>query len=305
MISRRFESSPPAPGCFAGALRRAPLVGLLALASPLRALGSDTLAVSVEPSTVSLGGLAVVRVGGHGVRGTFEGKPLRFFTAGGGGKAALVGIDLEHPAGRFPIEVFAGRERARTELAVLESEYPEERLTVPPAYTAPDPATLRRIEREQQRLAALWERSGAERSWRGAFLPPTDGAPGSPFGLRRFFNGEPRSPHAGIDFRAPRGAAVRAANRGRVALADDLFFTGKTVVVDHGCGLFTLYVHLSRLATRAGALVDKGQEIGKVGSTGRATGPHLHFAARVGEARIDPAGLLGRDPAAIGEGGTR
>jgi len=95
---------------------------------------------------------------------------------------------------------------------------------------------------------------------------------------------------------------VRAANRARVVLARELFFTGNTVVLDHGLGLFTLYVHLSRLEVRPGALVDKGQEIGKVGMTGRATGPHLHFAARVGEARIDPRGLLGR---ALDAGGAR
>ncbi len=284
--------------------RQALLFVLLGIVPPLRALASEAMAVSVEPPLVALGGLAVVRADGRGVRGTFAGKPLRFFSTAGGGSAALIGIDLDHAAGRYPIEVSAGRRRGRVEIEVRETHYPEERLTVPETYTEPDSATLRRIEREQRRLAALWQRSGPDRAWRGAFVPPTDGARGSPFGLRRFFNGEPRSPHAGIDFRAPQGAAVRAANRGRVVLADDLFFTGNTVVVDHGCGLFTIYVHLSRLETRAGALVDKGREIGKVGMTGRATGPHLHFATRVGEARIDPAGLLGRDPAGIGEGDT-
>ena len=101
--------------------------------------------------------------------------------------------------------------------------------------------------------------------------------------------------HAGIDFRAPQGAPVHASNRGRVMLARDLFFTGNTVVIDHGFGLFTLYVHLSKLAVRRGAMVDKGQQIGQVGMTGRATGPHLHFAARVADARIDPEALLERN----------
>lgn len=284
--------------------RRSLLVALAVMVCPLRVFASESFRVSVEPPSVSLGGLAVVRVDGREIRGTFEKKPLRFFAIRGGRSAALIGIDLDHRPGRFPIEISNHGGKLRAQLEVLETEYPEERLTVPEAYTEPDPAALRRIEREQKRLTALWERSAAERYWRGAFLPPTDGAPGSPFGLRRFFNGEPRSPHAGIDFRARHGAAVHAANRGRVVLADELFFTGNTVVVDHGCGLFTLYVHLSRLETRAGALVDKGGEIGKVGMTGRATGPHLHFAVRVGEARVDPAGLLGRSLPGIGEGDT-
>ena len=90
------------------------------------------------------------------------------------------------------------------------------------------------------------------------------------------------------------GAAVRAANRGRVVLARDLFFTGNTVVLDHGLGLFTVYVHLSEMSVRAGEIIEKGGGIGKVGATGRATGPHLHFAARIGDARVDPEALLDR-----------
>src|SRR5205085_11658461 len=180
-------------------------------------------------------------------------------------------------------------------LEVEGREFPEERLTVPKTFTEPDPATLARISREQRLLAALWARSSANRQWREAFIRPTEGPAGSPFGLRRFFNGEPRSPHAGIDFRAPEGSPVHASNRGHVVLARELFFTGNTVVIDHGCGLFTLYVHLSKLSVRRGALVERGQEIGAVGMTGRATGPHLHFAARIGEARIDPQAILERN----------
>ena len=250
--------------------------------------------IRVDPPSVGVGGLVVVYTDAVGPAGTFDGLALRFFAVPGG-SAALVGIDLDRRAGHYPIEIRSDRgASARTELLVVAREFPEERLSVPRIYTQPDPRTMLRIEREQRLLAALWGKSVARRYWQGPFLAPTDGPAGSPFGLRRYFDGEPRSPHAGIDFRAPEGAAVHAANRGRVVLARDLFFTGNTVVLDHGCGLFTLYVHLSRMGARAGALVDKGQEIGKVGMTGRATGPHLHFAARVGEARIDPATLLGR-----------
>jgi murein DD-endopeptidase MepM/ murein hydrolase activator NlpD len=121
---------------------------------------------------------------------------------------------------------------------------------------------------------------------------PAEGPAGSPFGLRRFFNGEPRSPHAGIDIKAPKGAPVVASNRGRVALTDELFFTGKTVVLDHGLGLFTLYVHLSEIEAKAGTMVDRGARIGKVGATGRVTGPHLHWGMRLGGQRVDPLALL-------------
>jgi murein DD-endopeptidase MepM/ murein hydrolase activator NlpD len=253
----------------------------------------------VEPASVTVGGLAVVRTDAALSSGTFDGLALRFFTVRGV-SLALVGVDLDRAPGRYPIEIEArDRTRLRAELEVVPRQFPEERLTVPKAYVEPDRATLARIQREQRLLAGLWSKTAAEPYWRGTFLPPADGSPGSAFGLRRFFNGEPRSPHAGIDFRAPEGAPVRASNRGRVVLARDLFFTGNTVVIDHGCGLFTLYVHLSELGVHRGESVDRGQEIGKVGRTGRATGPHLHFAVRLGDARIDPAALLSRDPGVV------
>jgi murein DD-endopeptidase MepM/ murein hydrolase activator NlpD len=250
--------------------------------------------VSVDPPAVAVGGIAVVRTDPSATGGSFDGQPLWFFRVGDA-SVAVLGVDLDHHSGRYPIEVTGGGWKGRADLEVLDKRFPEERLTVPKTYTEPDPKTLARIIREQRLLAALWTKSDRERHWRGAFVRPTDGPAGSPFGLRRFFNGEPRSPHAGIDFRSPEGTPVAASNRGRVVLARDLFFTGNTVVIDHGCGLFTLYVHLSKLAVKTGERVDKGETIGEVGMTGRATGPHLHFAARVGEARIDPALLLERD----------
>ena len=184
----------------------------------------------------------------------------------------------------------------RADLEVEARDFREERLTVPKTFTEPDPATLARISREQRLLAALWARSSANRQWREAFIRPTEGPAGSPFGLRRFFNGEPRSPHAGIDFRAPEGAPVYASNRGHVVLARELFFTGNTVVIDHGCGLFTLYAHLDDTRAsppvRVGDAVRAGDPIGWIGLTGMTTGPHLHFVVRRGDEPIDPSGLL-------------
>ena len=264
--------------------------------------GSVLADVRVEPREVEVGGIAIVHTDAPPLRGTVAGRPLRFFAAPGGGSTAIVGIDLDQGPGSLPIAVeMRGGATESAAVGVRGKHFPEERLTVPKTYVEPDPATLRRIAREQKRLAALWTKIEPSRLWDGEFVAPTNGPAGSPFGLRRFFNGEPRSPHAGIDFRAPEGAPVHASNRGRVVLADDLFFTGNTIVLDHGLGLFTMYVHLSRLGVRPGVLVDKGDEIGKVGMTGRATGPHLHFAVRVGEARVDPAALLGCDLA----GGSR
>jgi murein DD-endopeptidase MepM/ murein hydrolase activator NlpD len=261
----------------------------LALGLPL----AGAAELIVDPTVAAVGGLVVVRTSLPEPTGTFDGQPLGFFR-GRDGAIALVGIDLDHAAGRFPVEVAADGERLRLDLEVVAREFPEERLTVPREYTELDRRTLARVERERKRLAAIWSKASRQRYWAGSFAPPADGPAGSPFGLKRFFNGEPRSPHAGIDFKAAAGEPVRAANRGRVALAEPLFFTGSTVVLDHGLGLYTMYVHLSKIEVARGALVERGQVVGRVGATGRATGPHLHFAARIGDARIDPATLLGR-----------
>jgi murein DD-endopeptidase MepM/ murein hydrolase activator NlpD len=112
------------------------------------------------------------------------------------------------------------------------------------------------------------------------------------FGSRRIINGQRRSPHSGLDFAAPAGTPVVAANRGRVALVVEFFFGGRLVALDHGEGLYTLYMHLERVDVTEGALVERGSIIGAVGSTGRATGPHLHWAAQLRRARIDPNALL-------------
>jgi len=138
----------------------------------------------------------------------------------------------------------------------------------------------------------LWAHSDNSRLWDGPFIRPVPDAANSAFGTRSILNGQPRSPHSGADFSAERGAPVLAANRGRVVLVGEFFFAGRLVVLDHGLGLYTLYFHLDRQDVTEGVLVEQGQPIGTVGSTGRATGPHLHWAAHLGIARIDPLALL-------------
>jgi len=118
-------------------------------------------------------------------------------------------------------------------------------------------------------------------------------APGTGFGARRVINGQPRAPHGGIDYSAPKGTPVVAANTGRVALVAEFFFPGRLVVLDHGLGLYTLYFHLDTVLASEGERIERGQALGTVGASGRATGPHLHFGAQVGAARVDPAALLG------------
>jgi murein DD-endopeptidase MepM/ murein hydrolase activator NlpD len=154
-----------------------------------------------------------------------------------------------------------------------------------------DSEDSKRAEEETKKLETLWKTASPEKLWQGRFLKPIASDLSSGFGRRRIVNNQPRSPHSGIDLKAQVGTPIRAANHGRVVLADDFFFSGKTVVLDHGLGLYTYYGHCSKLRVQEGEFVQKGHVIAEVGSTGRVTGPHLHWACRLNGARINPMEL--------------
>jgi murein DD-endopeptidase MepM/ murein hydrolase activator NlpD len=170
--------------------------------------------------------------------------------------------------------------------------FPTRVLKVDPALVNPPPEMDARIAREAAEVARLWGQSSPDRLWNGPFVPPVPNVVASQFGARSIYNGQARSPHSGADFPSPIGAPVAAPNGGRVVLAKDLYFTGNTVILDHGLGLFSLLAHLSVINVHEGDRVTTGQEVGKVGATGRVTGPHLHWAVRAGGARVDPISVL-------------
>ncbi len=232
------------------------------------------------------------------VEGSVGGHPLVFFPHGGG-RAALVGFDLEQKPGPRPwtmaiLEPDAEPRTLRGRVNVQPRDFPVQRLTLPEKMVDLDPETERRAGKEAERLRTLYRTISGERLWRGTFGHPLGSrSPGTNFGSRRIINGKPRMPHGGADYAAPEGTPVVAANDGRVALVAEFFFPGRLVAIDHGLGLYTLYFHLQRASVTDGERVERGQVIGTVGATGRATGPHLHFGAQVGTARVDPASLLG------------
>ncbi len=184
------------------------------------------------------------------------------------------------------------------ELSISAKSFPEQRLTVEPKFVNPPKSTTARIEREKKRLEGIYARRTPLPPPVSPFVKPVPGAETSEFGTRRIFNGTPRAPHAGIDLKAATGTPVVASGPGQVALAADLYFSGGTVIVDHGGGLFTVYAHLSKLQTKEGATVKPGEAVGLSGATGRVTGPHLHWGAKVGAAIFDPRALL--DPRLFG-----
>ena len=210
---------------------------------------------------------------------------------------ALVGVDFESAVGPRRVDVAVeglcgDRHAGRRELRVVSGKFPVQKLEVAPEYVEPPESELDRIRQDKEKVGRVWATGDPRRMWSGPFVLPVDATASDNFGSRRVFNGKPRSSHEGADLSAPEGAAVAAPGPGRVALADDLYFSGGTVILDHGAGLFTMYFHLSRIDVKAGDILAPGSPIGAVGATGRATGPHLHWGARVNRARINPLGLL-------------
>jgi murein DD-endopeptidase MepM/ murein hydrolase activator NlpD len=210
----------------------------------------------------------------------------------------ILGIDLDTKAGAHRAEALLtmddgsidGREIT---INVPSKKFPTRRLKVDQRFVQLGKADVNRADREAKEAESIYGRMTTDLVPDEAFTVPIPGGTGTNFGERRFFNGEPRAPHSGADLRATTGTPVHATNRGRVVLAKALFFTGETVILDHGLGIYSLYAHLSRVDVKRGDIVTNGQIVGLVGATGRVTAPHLHWGMRVQGARVDPFSLVG------------
>ena len=210
--------------------------------------------------------------------------------------SGLIGIDLETAPGTYRVQVAAESADARTltathPLAVAARQFPTRRLRVAPAYVEPPAAEIKRIAADAARLNALYKTTTGQ-SLPGRFEAPVAAAPQNTFGARSIFNGQSRSPHSGVDFPSPLGTPIASPAMATVVLADDLFFTGRTVALDHGLGLISVLAHMSKIAVHVGDAVKPGDVLGEVGATGRATGPHLHWSVRLNGARVDPMSLI-------------
>ena len=212
----------------------------------------------------------------------------------------IVGVDIDTTPGVYTVSFEAtsasGTITAVTDVGITARQFGRRVLAVDDAFVNPPAAVLARITREAHELEQLWTQSEPRRLWIGSFVRPVPGRVNGAFGSRSIFNGEMRQPHGGADFLSPAGTLIHAPNSGRVLLARDLFFTGNTVVIDHGLGVFSLLAHLSAVAVREGDMVTRRQIIGRVGATGRVTGPHLHWAVRMNGARVDPVAVLAMAP---------
>ena len=214
------------------------------------------------------------------------------------GWETVVGVDLDTKPGDHDGEVivtFADGhiDKRPVTFKIAAVKFPTTELKVDDQYVQLSPANQQRSAREAKELDQIYNKTTPEILWTKAFQVPIPGqTQGSNFGHRRVFNGQARAPHSGSDLKASTGTPIHATNKGRVVLAKNLFFTGNTVVLDHGLGIYTIYAHLSRIDVKVLQTVNEGQLVGLAGATGRVTGPHLHWSARIQGARVDPFSLL-------------
>ena len=282
--------------------RIAVILTLAAGAAPAPAAASSGLEVSHRARAVHPGELVVIEVRPSlqpvSVTATAFGREVRFFEAPPGGVwVGLVGIDLTVEPGAYEVDVRAAvgagaSVHAAYALQVEPKEFPTRRLRVNPNFVNPPQEVIDRIQREAREVADVFQQASPERLWRGGFAAPVPGKPTSSFGRRSVFNGEARRPHSGTDFRAGKGVPVKAPNAATVVLTGDLYFSGKVVILDHGWGLYSYFAHLSSVDVAEGDRVTRGHVVGRVGATGRVTGPHLHWTVRLNDARVDPLSLM-------------
>ncbi len=271
--------------------------------------GSALAAVALDcPDTVDEGAPFLVRLRSdaalQSVRVEWLGKTLRpepRRTEKGWEAVALLGMGLrerlkgDRHALQVRVESAQGAETHRKTVARRAVAYPEQHLTVSGKYASLSTADLARHARERKLVVRALATLTEPARWQLPFLRPVPGEASSPFGLRRFFNKQPRQPHNGLDLRGPEGTPVLAVAPGAVVLADDHFFSGKSVFLDHGEGVVSMYFHLSEIDVQSGDTVAAGDAIGAIGSTGRVTGPHLHLGTYILGQPVDPTRLL--DPA--------
>jgi len=239
------------------------------------------------------GGVAVVTLPeqADAPRAEYRDQPLLVIREDGKRWIAIAGIPLTAKPGTDHIELADGQ---RLAFNITDRKYPEQHIKLTnQKHVTPDPEHLKRIQRELDEQIAAYRTFSARQPSNLLFDRPVVGRLSSAFGLRRFFNGEERNPHSGLDFAAPTGTSIKAPAAGQVILVGDYFFNGKTVFVDHGQGLISMFCHLSSIDVKVGDELARGAHVGKVGATGRATGPHLHWNVSLNNTRVDPSIFIG------------
>jgi murein DD-endopeptidase MepM/ murein hydrolase activator NlpD len=271
------------------------LLILCLMGLPLFAQGAAgrTPEIVLSPKKAGPGDILLITVKNEDgpVEGIFNGRKI-FFNPSKNSYKAVVGIDLNAEPGRYTLELTINGRTTSRGVTVVRKKYPLQRLKLPEDKVTLSPENEARVEREQNEMAAIWPVESV-RDWSGNFSDPLPGKEiTTSFGMRRIINNIPKNPHTGVDLSAEEGEPVRAPNDGVAVLVEEQFFSGNSVVLDHGQGIHTMFFHLSKVNVHRGQAVRKGDVIGFVGSTGRVTGACLHWGVRVQGARVDPLELI-------------
>lgn len=279
-----------------------------AVPRPVKKSCGDGVVLKMSAATAAQGSLLPVTVSGV--------KPDQAMTAEWDGRStplwrespnvttlhSLLAVDLEKAAGAYDWKLsWTGADGkpmvCSQTITVRTGKFLTEHLKVEEQFVHPDPEQEKRAAEDQKKMKAIYDTVTPDALWTGKFLLPLKGDfTGKNFGRRRVLNGEARSPHTGVDYPAPTGTPVYASQAGKVVVAENLYYSGNTVVIDHGFGIYTLYAHLSEIAVHEGDAVNAAGQIGKVGATGRVTGPHLHWGLTVGHARVDARQIVAQQP---------
>ena len=258
---------------------------------PASAFHAEVLPKAIEQGDAFLIKVTNVDTADHPV--AFLNKKRLYFSLCGDACFVTVGaIDVEKKPGTYPVNVLVSGQKKTLTLVVKPAHFPTLNLTLPDKKVFLSKKDLKRVKKEQERLSSLFQ-VVSEKIWDGAFILPLDNEFSTLFGTKRIMNKKKISIHRGLDIRGKLGETVRASNNGRVVLAEELFFGGNTVIIDHGQGIYTFYMHLSKMNVRPGSYISKGETVGYVGASGRATGPHLHFGVKVLNVSTNPLSIVG------------
>jgi hypothetical protein len=298
------------PGCCCSAARtylrsmlplRAGLITAALCLLPIIASAAEpALTASVTPERVGQGDIAILSLSPTDTIAsatcTWNSQTLPLHPVHGR-LSTFIPVPMDEPPGpkRVELEITSrdGDSFQRTASFIIEpTDFPVQRLTLPESQVTLSSEDLARHERERAAVAAAYAGRRQKRLWNEGFLRPVSGSVSTPFGVRRMLNDKPRNPHSGVDFRGPLGQPVAAAADGVVVLTADHFFSGKSIYIDHGMGIITMYFHLSEILVETGNTVTRETVIGRIGSTGRSTGPHLHWGVRIHDLNVNPLAFL-------------
>ena len=260
-------------------------------------LNSYALDIELKPDEVNPGDIIFLKAGNDTTsypEAEFLDKKFKFYSTGKEYLIALVPVEVSTPPGDYTVSIKDGEESQILNVKVKSYEFPSKKLTVSEKKVTLSAVDEKRVEEEYLLQQKIWK-MGTEKAWNGGFIMPTDTPVSEKFGVKRIFNEKKTSLHRGIDLKGKTGTPVRAINSGKVVLRKNLFYGGDTLVLDHGMGLLSVYMHLSEFNVPEDAVVEKGEIVGLVGMTGRATGPHLHMSVKLQGVSVNPLALVGLD----------